>query len=72
MTKRKVYSEPSDVESKPGQVNVIGPDHVDIAFTPEAAATTAANLLDKAAEAKGQKAINADAARRGLRPPYQP
>lgn len=53
MTK-PTYDKPSDVTSDDGRVLVDGPDHVDIALTPEAALETGGRLIDQAAEAAGQ------------------
>jgi hypothetical protein len=61
----RVYSETSDVTNNKGVVMVDGPDGVAISLTPEAAAKIGADLLDNAAEAKGEAEI--DAARKSSR-----
>lgn len=35
--KTPIYSDPSDVRAVDGAVEIDGPDHVDVAMTPEAA-----------------------------------
>jgi hypothetical protein len=62
--KSEVYDEPSDVRAVDGNVEVNGPDAVDIAFTPEAAEETSERLLGQAFKARGQ--------RRMKRYPHQP
>lgn len=54
MTK-ETYSKPSEVTAEDGKVLVDGPDHVDVALTPEAALETADRLTDQAARAAGQE-----------------
>jgi hypothetical protein len=51
----KTYDEATDVSADKGNVVLEGPDGVDVAMTPEAAAETSDRLLDKAAEAQGQR-----------------
>ena len=51
---KETYSKPSDVVAEAGRVLVDGPDHVDVALTPEAALETGGRLIDKAAVAAGQ------------------
>lgn len=65
------YNQASKVFSKPNMVHVNGPDSVDVFFTPEAALKTGAELIEKAAEAIGKQAINEDARKKNLRPPYE-
>lgn len=56
MTK-PTYDKPSNVTSEDGRVLVEGPDHVDIALTPEAALETGGRLIDEAANAAGEVRI---------------
>lgn len=51
----KTYDKPSEVVSEEGRVLVDGPDHVDVALTPDAALETGGRLIDEAAKAAGQK-----------------
>ena len=53
MTK-PTYDKPSEVASEGGKVLVDGPDHVDVALTPDAALETGGRLIDEAAKAAGQ------------------
>lgn len=55
----KIFDEPSEVESRSGEVQVEGPDHVSVILTPEAAIRTAARLVTAAAQAI-DKAKNAN------------
>ena len=57
MAKVPTYNEPSDVTAQDGRVLVNGPDHVDIAFTPEAAEVTSDRLLHGVAKALGQRRL---------------
>lgn len=52
---KETYSRPSDVIAVDGKVLIDGPDHIDIAMTPEAAAETGSRLIDQAARAAGQE-----------------
>ena len=63
MTENSTYDEPSKVDAKDGVVTVDGPDGVDVNLTPEAAAETSDRLLEKSAEARGQKYLS----ERGMR-----
>jgi hypothetical protein len=55
MTEKKhVYEEASKVAAAEGAVEVEGPDEVDVALTPEAAAETSDRLLRGAFKARGQ------------------
>ena len=58
MDKRTVYGEPSDVSAQEGAVEVEGPDHVDVAMTPEAAEETSERLTAEAVRARGQRRLN--------------
>jgi len=49
------YDEPSDVTAVEGDVDISGPDSVDVSMTPEAAEITAGRLVRAAQTAKGQK-----------------
>jgi hypothetical protein len=55
MPKDEVYSEPSDVKAVEGNVDVDGPDAVDVTMTPEAAEETSERLLGQALKARGQR-----------------
>lgn len=57
MPDKKIYDEPTDVTAKDGNVVLDGPDHVDVAVTPEAAVETGERLIDKAAHAAGQRRL---------------
>lgn len=48
------YDKPSDVVAEDGRVIVDGPDHVDVALTPDAAVETGERLIAKGAQANGQ------------------
>jgi len=52
-----LFDQPSDVEAFEGQVEVEGPDAVDVALTPEAAEETSDRLLSGAFKARGQKGL---------------
>ena len=52
---RRTYDTPSRVSAEEGDVVVAGPDGVDVALTPDAAIETSERLLDRAAEAQGQR-----------------
>jgi hypothetical protein len=54
MTK-ETYSKASEVVAEDGKVLVDGPDHVDVALTPEAAVETGERLIDEGARAAGQE-----------------
>jgi hypothetical protein len=58
MSKDEVYSEPSDVKAVEGNVEVDGPDAVDVALTPEAAEETSERLLGQALKARGQRRLS--------------
>jgi hypothetical protein len=51
------YSEPSEVTAVEGDVQVDGPDDVDVALTPDAAEETSERLLHGAFEARGQRRL---------------
>jgi hypothetical protein len=55
MPKDEVYYEPSDVKAVEGNVDVDGPDAVDVTMTPEAAEETSERLLGQALKARGQR-----------------
>lgn len=50
----KTYNRASEVVAEDGRVLVDGPDHVDVALTPDAALETGGRLIDEAAKAAGQ------------------
>jgi len=58
MEDRTVYDEPSDVSADEGAVNIDGPDHVDVALTPEAAEETSDRLSAEAVRARGQRRLS--------------
>lgn len=55
MTAKKIYHEPSAVTAKEGDVQVTGPDHVDVALSPDAAEETSNRLLEGSMKARGQR-----------------
>lgn len=55
---KKTYSKPSKVVAEDERVLVDGPDHVDIAMTPEAALETSERLLQQGLRATGQRRAN--------------
>ena len=46
MPAKEIYEQPSTVTAEEGDVLVKGPDHVDVALTPEAAEETSNRLLE--------------------------
>jgi hypothetical protein len=56
-SKDEVFAEPSEVRAVDGQVEVDGPDGVDVALTPEAAEETSERLLGQALKARGQRRL---------------
>ena len=50
----KTYNEPSEVSATNGNVQVDGPDAVDVDLTPDAADETGDRLIRKAREARQQ------------------
>lgn len=58
MEKQTVYDEPSHVSAEEGAVAVEGPDHVDVAMTPEAAEETSDRLNSEAVKARGQRRLS--------------
>ena len=52
---RNTYDKPSEVVADDGRVLVDGPDHVDVALTPDAALETGGRLMDEAATAAKQE-----------------
>jgi hypothetical protein len=58
MDKQTVYDEPSDVSAEEGAVEVEGPDHVEVAMTPEAAEETSERLTTQAVKARGQRRLS--------------
>jgi hypothetical protein len=55
--KRTIYPNPSAVDAVDGTVEVDGPDHVDVAMTPEAAEETSERLVEQAVKARGQRRL---------------
>lgn len=51
----ETYSKPRHVVAEQGKVLVDGPDSVDVALTPEAALETGERMIDRAADAAGQR-----------------
>jgi hypothetical protein len=62
--KSDVYEDPSVVKAVDGNVEVNGPDAVDVTMTPEAAEETSERLLGQAFKARGQRRLK--------RYPHQP
>jgi hypothetical protein len=58
-----VYDEPSEVKAVDGQVDVDGPDAVDVSLTPEAAEETSERLLQQSFKARGQTRLKNNAHR---------
>jgi hypothetical protein len=54
---KELYDKPSEVEAKQGNVEVEGPDKVNIAMTPDAAEETSDRLTQKALKARGQRRL---------------
>lgn len=59
-----VHDQPSDVRAVDGNVDVDGPDAVDVTMTPEAAEETSERLLSESVKARGQRRLK--------RYPHQP
>lgn len=57
MANKKVYDEPSEVRARDGDVDLDGPDHVDVSMTPEAAEETGDRLVNEAVRAMGQRRL---------------
>jgi hypothetical protein len=57
MQGKKIYNQPSVVIAEEGDVLVKGPDHVDVAFSPEAAEETSNRLLEGSMKARGQRRL---------------
>ena len=55
--KRTVYPNASEVSAADGAVELVGPDAVDVAMTPEAAEETSERLTDQAVMARGQRRL---------------
>ena len=55
MPNKKIYHQPSSVSAEEGDVLVRGPDHVDVALTPDAAEETSNRLLEGSMKARGQR-----------------
>ena len=55
MQDKKIYHEPSFVTAEDGDVVVKGPDHVDVALSPDAAEETSDRLLEGSMRARGQR-----------------
>ena len=65
----KAYDTPSKITAEDGEVMVDGPDGVAFSLTPDAAAETSDRMLEQAAIARGQEALDARRqSRRGERP----
>ena len=64
MGDNEVYDQATRVTAKDGELNLDGPDGVDVKMTPEAAETTAENLTEEAVRARGQRRMKAN--------PHQP
>lgn len=57
---REVYDEPSHVDVEGGDVQVTGPDAVDVRLSPGAAQETSDRLLEAAMKARGQRYFEED------------
>ena len=55
MTSKILHDEPSEVTAVKGDVDILGPDGVDVSVTPDAAEITAGRLIRAAQSARGQK-----------------
>jgi hypothetical protein len=55
--KKALFHEPSEVDAVEGQVEIKGPNDVDVALTPKAAVETSDRLLRGAFKARGQKRL---------------
>ena len=55
MHSKKIYRQPSSVTAEDGEVLVKGPDHVDVALSPDAAEETSNRLLEGSMKARGQR-----------------
>jgi hypothetical protein len=56
-SKDEVFAEPSEVKAVDGEVQVDGPDAVDVVLTPEAAEETSERLLGQSMKARGQRRL---------------
>lgn len=70
MERNLIHDEDSIVVSLAGSVAIVGPDGVKYRMSPMSAARTGQDMIEKASEAVGKQAINDDARRRDLEPPY--
>jgi hypothetical protein len=52
---KEIYEQPSTVTAEEGDVQVEGPDHVDVVLTPDAAEETSNRLLEGSMKARGQR-----------------
>lgn len=55
MATKRIYEQPSTVTAEEGEVQVKGPDAVDVVLTPEAAEETSNRLLEGSMKARGQR-----------------
>ena len=58
MGSKELFDEATEVKAVDGQVELDGPDGVDVALTPEAAEETADRMIRASAEAAGQRRLN--------------
>ena len=56
---QQIYDVPSEVTAVDGHVEMVGPDDVDVAFTPDAAEETSDRLLRQSFRARGSKRLDA-------------
>ena len=56
--KQPIYDQPSKVRALQGAVEITGPDHVEVALTPDAAEETSERLLSASFEARGKKRLD--------------
>ena len=57
MDTKELFDEPTTIPAVDGNVELDGPDGVDVAMTPEAAEETADRLFRASAEAAGQRRL---------------
>ena len=58
MGSKELFDEPTEIRAVGGEVELDGPDGVDVAMTPEAAEETADRLFRASAEAAGQRRLS--------------
>ena len=58
MGSKELFDEATEIKAVDGQVELDGPDGVDVALTPEAAEETADRMFRASAEAAGQRRLS--------------